>query len=362
MKVFGFVLGPIILIGAIVLLSWNEGRAVQAINGLSAAAQAVVEADAGAPPPADEGKLVHVVGVAQAQAQVSDPDLAIGFPGQIAVTRTVQMYQWRERKVSNSARDAPTNGVSDGTYTYSYEETWSDTPIDSSGFYQPGHANPPMPFAGATWSAADAHLGGYALSADTLGHARLATPLTPSPPQGWSAANGALVRGDPAAPKVGDLRVAYAGLVSGSTLSVLAQQSRGGFGPYTAANGYELEMVDVGNVPAAAMINQQRGSENALTWALRVAGFFGVFLGVVIFLSPLSNLVGWIPLVGNIAKGAAMLAALTIAAPLTLIVVAVSWIAFRPLLGIGLLAGAAVLLFVLRRAHRTLHPPTPRPA
>jgi hypothetical protein len=365
MKLFGFVLGPLLLIGAVVLLSWNEGRAVQALNGLAAASQAVVEADASAAPGADEGKLVHVVGPATASASVSDPDLNIAFPGQVTVARTVQMYQWQESKTSsnNGRTQQPANSVYDGSnFYYSYQQVWSQTPIDSSGFYQPGHANPPMPFQDARWTAADAHVGGYALSADTLRLATLATPLTPNPPDGWTAANGALAKGDPAAPQVGDLKVSYVALANGQTLSVLAQQSHGGFAPYTAGNGYQLEMVDVGNLPAAAMITEQRNGETAMTWVLRAAGFLGIFFGVLLFLSPLSSLVGWVPLVGSIARGAAFLAALAIAAPLTLIVAAISWIVFRPLVGIGLLVAAAVLLAALHWAHRALHPRAPAPA
>ncbi|HLO22266.1 MAG TPA: hypothetical protein VK193_02450, partial [Methyloceanibacter sp.] len=40
----GLVIGPLLVIGAIVLLWWNEGRAVQAIVGLKDAASQVVEA------------------------------------------------------------------------------------------------------------------------------------------------------------------------------------------------------------------------------------------------------------------------------------------------------------------------------
>jgi hypothetical protein len=361
MNFFGFLFGPILLIGAVVLLSWNEGRAVQAQNGLSAASQIMVEADVSAPA-GDEGKLVHVVGPATAASPVADPDLRLSFPGQIAVTRTVQMYQWRENKTSNNARNAPTNGVSDGSNTYTYQLVWSDAALDSSAYYQAGHGNPPMPFSGASWTAPDAHLGGYTLSADTLGHAALTSALTPTPPDGWTASGGGLYRGDPSAPKVGDLKVSYVGLADNATLSVLAQQSHGGFAPYTAGNGYQLEMVDVGNVPASAMITEQRNGETALTWGIRVGGFFGMFIGVLIFLSPLSSLVGWIPILGSIARGAAFLAALVIAAPLELIVVGISWIVFRPLLGIGLLVAAAALLFGLRWMHGRMHPAQPRTA
>ena len=55
----GLVIGPLLIIGAIVLLWWNEGRAVQAIVGLKDAASQVVEAQASGPSPANENKLIH---------------------------------------------------------------------------------------------------------------------------------------------------------------------------------------------------------------------------------------------------------------------------------------------------------------
>jgi hypothetical protein len=64
----GLVIGPLLIIGAIVLLWWNEGRAVQAIVGLKDAASQVVEAQASGPSPANENKLIHVIGAATAIA------------------------------------------------------------------------------------------------------------------------------------------------------------------------------------------------------------------------------------------------------------------------------------------------------
>ena len=48
-SLLGLIIGPLLVIGAIVLLSWNEGRAVQAIVGLKDAASQVVEAEGSGP-------------------------------------------------------------------------------------------------------------------------------------------------------------------------------------------------------------------------------------------------------------------------------------------------------------------------
>ena len=94
----GLLIGPLLVIGAIVLLWWNEGRAVQAIVGLKDAASQVVEAEASGPSPANENKLVHVVGTATAQAPIKDSDVGLTFDEQVAVARTAEMYQWKEDK------------------------------------------------------------------------------------------------------------------------------------------------------------------------------------------------------------------------------------------------------------------------
>ena len=88
----GLVIGPLLIIGAIVLLWWNEGRAVQAIVGLKDAASQVVEAQASGPSPANENKLIHVIGAATAQSPIQDSDVGIAFADQVAVSRTAEMY------------------------------------------------------------------------------------------------------------------------------------------------------------------------------------------------------------------------------------------------------------------------------
>jgi hypothetical protein len=354
-SVVGFFVGPILVIGAIVLLSWNEGRAVHALNGLSEASHALVEADATAVSPANEGKLVHVVGAATASADIDDPDAGAKFTGQVAVVRKAEMYEWKQ--TSHSTTHDKLGGGTETVTTYTYDKVWADQPIDSSQFKQPeGHANPAMPITGATWAASDAKLGGYTLDLGTLKLLTLTTALAPDAPDGWTASGGALYKGQPDAPAVGDERLSYTGLANGSTVSLLAAQNHGGFGPYVAPNGYQVEMARLGNQPAAAMLAEQKKTEGLITWILRGVGFVAMFLGFAMFFGPLSTFMAVVPLLGSIARGAAGLAAFVLAIPLTLVVIAISWIVFRPLLGIGLLVLAAALLYGLRRLHQSRHP------
>jgi hypothetical protein len=232
----GLVIGPLLVIGAIVLLWWSEGRAVQAIVGLKDAASQVVEAQASGPSPANANKLTHVVGAATAQAPIQDSDVGITFTEQVGVARTAEMYQWKETKKEETKEEM--GGGTTTSTTYDYSRAWSDDPVNSSEFkYPDGHQNPEMPFRSKRFAASDAKLGGWKLDAGTLDRISYAQALTPTAPAGWTLSGDNYYRGDAAAPKVGDMRVRYVGLPSGTTISVLAMQSSDGFAVLPAHPG-----------------------------------------------------------------------------------------------------------------------------
>jgi Transmembrane protein 43 len=351
----GVILGPLIIIAAVMLLWWNEGRAVQAITGLHAAASDTVEAQSAAPSPANEGKLVHVVRAVAAGTPVADSDLSVKFPGQVAVARTAEMYQWQEKSQSQTSNNL--GGSQTTTTTYTYTEGWADTPIDSAQFHHPeGHANPAMPFRSQLLAASDAKLGGFTLDADTMGQLDFSQAITPDAPAGWTASGGRLFKGDPAAAKIGDIRVSYKGLPVGATISVLAAQSRGGFAPFVTANGYSVHLAAMGDQPAAAMIAAKQHSESTLTWILRAAGTLATVIGFALLLGPLSTIASVVPFLGGIVRGAAVFAAATIGVPLSLLVMSLAWIGHRPVVGGLLLLAALAVFFGLRRLHASRNP------
>src|SRR5581483_3361088 len=185
----GLLIGPLLVIGAIVLLWWNEGRAVQAITGLKDAASQVVEAEASGPSPANANRLVHVVGPAAAAAPIQDPDVGLTFTDQVALARTAEMYQWKETKKEETKEEL--GGGTTTTTTYDYSREWSGDAIKSSEFrYPDGHQNPDVPFRSKRFSAADAKLGGWRLDAGTLDRIALSEALTPAAPAGWTLSDG----------------------------------------------------------------------------------------------------------------------------------------------------------------------------
>lgn len=363
----GLLIGPLLVIGAIVLLGWNEGRAAHAARGLADAGTKVVEVANGQPEAANDGKLVHVSGVASAAGPITDDAVGLTFANELVVQRKAEMYEWVEH--SKTTSHTHTGGSKTKTTTYTYTEKWSEDHVDSSSFKHPdGHANPVMPFSSQRYAASDARLDGYALDATTLALVTPTQALMPAAPSGWQASGGAFYKGDPASPKVGDMRVSYTGLPSGATLSVLAAQSGDGFGPFTTSNGYQVQLAEAGTLTAKALLADKATSEKHLTWILRAVGAVAMFLGFRMFFSPLTTLASVLPFLGWIAERATTLFALVLSVPLTLVIIALAWLAVRPFIGGGLLALAALALFGLWRLHHTRRvrkvavPPPPPPA
>ncbi len=349
----GLLLGPLLIVGAIVLLSWNEGRAVQAIRGLGEASGLVVEAPLDAAAPGNEGKLVHVVGKAEAAGPIEDSDLALSFDNQVAVARTVEMYQWREKKEEKTQDNV--GGSQTTTTTYTYTLGWEEGAINSSEFKHPeGHENPEMPFASHKYAAGDAHVGGYRLNENTLGMIDAATPLKPEAPEGWTASGGNLLKAQTEGTvTVGDLRVHYTGLPSGSEVSVLAAQSSGGFAPFTTSNGYQIDLARAGNATATQMIQDQQAAESMITWILRGVGTFVIFAGFAMFFGPIATLAAVLPFLGTLVRGATSFFAFVLAIPVALVTIAIAWIAFRPLIGGSILLVAAGIGYLLWRWHHS---------
>ncbi|MBV9046129.1 MAG: TMEM43 family protein, partial [Alphaproteobacteria bacterium] len=347
----GILLGPVIVIGAIILLSWNEGRAVQAIRGLDEAGGVTIEAPAAEVNPGNEGKLVHVTGQATAAGPIEDSDLGVSFADQVAVARKVEMYQWKEKKEEKEQENV--GGSKTTTTTYTYSKEWSEGAIDSSQFQHPeGHENPQMPFTSTRMTASDAALGGFKLDSGTADKIDTSKPLKPEAPEGWVQNGNDLYKGEnPSTPAIGDVRVQYAGLPSGSAVSVLARQTGEGFSAYTTTNGYTIHLATTGTVPAADMIKKQQEAEALITWILRGVGTFLIFIGFSMFFGPLAIIASILPFLATLVRGATGFFAFVLSIPVALITIAISWLAFRPLIGGGILLLGLGLGYLLWRWH-----------
>lgn len=364
----GMVLGPILVIGACIGLFWNEGRAVQTERSLTEGAGLVIDV---APSPvtlANDGLLVHVIGELKAGAKLSDPDFAVAADA-VRLMRDVSMYQWKEESKSETRKTA--GGGEETVTTYTYRREWSGKPIDSSKFKQPGlHENPSMQITDREVLARDATLGSFRLSEPALRSFNIDTKLDVDPSIAETirdtvrkktdkpvtiAAGQIYLSDNPGSPRIGDYRIGYR-IVPSGTGSVVARQSGAELIGYPTKAGDVILLAHTGSQSAAEMFKAAQDQNRVLTWILR-AVFTGImFIGFVFSTSLLVAIVDVLPFIGNLVQYTTFAIGLLctiILAPLT---IALSWLFYRPLISAAVVAIGGMLAYGLLRLMQSRKP------
>ena len=171
----GIIVGLALVVAAVVLLWWNEGRTIKTYKSLKEGAAAVVSGDSQKVDAELEGKLVHMTGEAVTEDVLSDDELKVSVPA-MKLTRTVEIYQWIEDSKSESKKKI--GGSEETVTTYTYRKGWTDHLIDSSGFKEAGHDNPTMvPYESADLQATNAQFGAFHLNEGQISRINKEQPL-----------------------------------------------------------------------------------------------------------------------------------------------------------------------------------------
>ena len=177
--------------------------------------------------------------------------------------------------------------------------------------------------------------------------------------------DGAFYYGEnPSSPAIGDTRVRFTSL-DPSEISVLAAQKGNTVAPYHTNAGRDLQMVQMGNVSAAEMFQSAARGNMMLTWGLRFGGWLLMFIGLTMLFKPLVMIGKVIPFVGTMIGAGTGLISFAIASVLSLIVVAIAWFVYRPILGLVLfvIAGAIAVFAIMKiRAAKANSPGLAKPA
>jgi len=356
---FGFLL----LIAAFPLLWLNEGSAVRRANTLDAGADVVVSISPNAVRQGQEGKLVHLSGLASNRGIAQDPDFGVSANA-LNVIRTVEMYQWDERSSTKTSTEL--GGTQETTTTYSYSKKWSEDLINSSFFKRPsGHQNPDIKlYDSASWVAELVTVGAYTLPANMVrrieGAKAINVPkaLMDSLDEDLRANVSRLPTGfyygaNPSSPAIGDLRITFSA-VPPTQVSVVAQQVGNSFGPYRMEQG-SIDLLETGSYSAEQMFMIAHEDNNTTTWLIRLGGFVMMGIGFSILLAPLAVLADVIPILGAIVRAGTSIVAGALALVLSLVTIALAWLAYRPLISIGLIviAVAGVVLVKMLLDKRT---------
>lgn len=341
----GVAFGLVLVIVASIGLFWNEGRAVQTQRSLAEGAGLVLDIDPSRVDPANEGKLVHATTEMKPGGPVTDPDFGISANG-LRLLRTVEMYQWKEEKKSETKKNL--GGSEETVTTYTYEHVWTDHRINSRDFKQPdGHLNPEMRYTAASVTARDISFGAYRPNAQIIAmlpasqevpvdpalaeqaKARITGPLSVSDGKFYLGAN-------PAGPRVGDLRIGYR-LVPTGPVSVVGQAAGTDFHEYQTKAGDKLLLVRPGTMSAVEMFKDAESDNRFLTWAIRLVGVVAMFLGFCLVLGPLVVVADVVPFIGSILSAGTMLVSLIATAVVAPVVIAIAWFFYRPLVSVVVL-------------------------
>lgn len=348
----GVVVGLVLVALSAGLLFWNEGRSVRRYRTLDAGQRQVISIAADTVDPGFEGRLVHLSGEATTTKPLKDADFGLRVDA-LRLQRVVEMYQWTEDKETKERKKV--GGGKEKTTTYRYQKRWVDHHVDHQRFKRSaGHRNPAeMPYANQDFISINTHLGAFRLTPTVVQRIRgfadvdIDEALIPGEVPEAAKRHGAwLYFGpQPGTPTIGDVRVSFRAVYP-AWVSVVARQQQNRLAPHKGA-GEALILVKKGEHSADALFDGARKSNAALTWGLRVGGAVLMTIGFLLILGPLATLADVIPLLGSLVGLGTGIAAAILAAGLSLTLVAVAWIWYRPLLGGGLLTGAFALVGLL---------------
>ena len=356
----GILFGILLVVISGVLLFWNEGRSVTRAKTLKEGIAAVVSVPSDVVNQANEGKLVHMMGNAATEETLSDDDFGVSAVA-LKLRRNVEMYQWKEDKTTETKKNV--GGSTDEVTTYNYSMTWDNDLIDSSNFKRPdGHQNPKrMAYPAQEYQAEEITVGAYRLSPGLISQidgyqslaadpANLSEELKAKVKQ---ESGGYYLGADPAAPKVGDLRINFEVIKPGKA-SLISKQLGDSFEPYNSEAGGEIEMLSMGEHSAANMFAEAESMNTMLTWGLRVLGFLLMFGGFAAILAPLSVLADVLPFLGTLVGMGTSFVAGVLAAGISLVIIAIAWFVYRPILAVALLVAAAGVFYLFRMKRKTV--------
>lgn len=359
--------GIILFIAATVLLWWNEGRAVKTTKMLNEAQGAYVEMENPSKiDPALDGELVHATAVATTQDSLVDTRFGFGATA-ISLQRSVEYYQWVEHSESKSEDKLGGKEVTTTTYTYTKE--WVSSPVQSSEFKDPEYQNKNMVLTVVdpqTQWAGNVTFGAYKLN-ESLSHSissrepvQLAIDenILKDLNDGISRiqkkdslnyvhqdANVLYIGRVPSSPEVGDVRITWEKVVP-AKVTIISQVDGDTFKAYKAKNGKTFQTLVMGKKDASEIFESEQSTNKVLLWVLRILGVILVITGLKGIFGFLETLLKVVPFLANILGWGVSLVCTVVGLVWSLIVIALAWLTYRPVLGISLLVVAGLLVWI----------------
>ena len=372
----GMIGGLLMFIIGTCLLWWNEGRTVRTAKAIGDAASHVESvADVSRVDASLNGKLIHASAFADTKDTLTDDMFGVRELA-IRLDRKVEYYQWVENAQTKEREKI--GGGKETTTTYTYEKKWVDKPVNSAEFKDPQYQSANKVLSEVeerNEMAQHVTFGAYTLPelfvASISGSEPVEVRMTEEQRFTWNErlhmlrpkvntetslvhtnANTVYLGLSPNSPQVGDVRVTFT-KVPPADISLIAQVDGSTFKAYRAKNGQSFSRVQMGTVSADEMIEQARSENNMLTWVLRLVGVLLIVIGLKGMFGLLPMLFKVLPFLGSIVDAGVGLVSWILGLAWSLIIIAIAWLVFRPIIGISLLVLAiAGIVFLKRRGKK----------
>ena len=149
----------------------------------------------------------------------------------------------------------------------------------------------------------------------------------------------------PGAPEVGDVRVTFEKVVP-AKVTVMAVVDGDTFKPFKAKNGKRFQTLVMGAKSGDEIIDAEKEANNMILWFLRILGCMMVIGGLKGIFGFIETILKVVPFIAGIFGWGVGLVCTVIGVAWSLIVIAIAWLFYRPLLGISLLVLAGFLVWV----------------
>ncbi len=131
------------------------------------------------------------------------------------------------------------------------------------------------------------------------------------------------------------MRVSFSASTEGE-ISILARVFGGTFEPYSASNGKKVFAAMPGNLSAQELYEHEKKLTVVATWCIRLLGLILVCFSINLLFGPLTVLARLLPFLGALVETGSVLVSIILGFFLSLAVIAIAWLSYRPLIACGL--------------------------
>ncbi|XP_036956406.1 transmembrane protein 43 isoform X1 [Acanthopagrus latus] len=348
---------------SIYVLFTNEGRALQTALSLDEGLSLVVPLDSRSGLDLQNNNhLVHLSAQLRTSQPLHDPNYRVVVQA-VKLKRQVEMYQWVEYRES---KDYQEDGETKTETTYTYNTEWKSELINSRNFDKEiGHQNPSaMAVESVTVVAPEVRVGSFLLSKGLVEQINNFQTLSLRHFNAFNLDPFLSIDDDyfyhtqyPRRPEVGDVRVrfSFAGLSGetthlgqAQTVSIVAMQRGEQLMPFKTKSGDTLEILYPEELTPEEVFAKEHQYNRMKTWGLRAAGWALMFLSIQLTMRIIYTLVDWVPVLRELVSVGLKIFAMCVSCSLSLLVIGVGWLFYRPLIAAALGALALLPVFLVR--------------